>query len=105
MDLSRLLNDFMYRQRRAEVYHGAVVPTLCQETLGGVGGEPGLAVGGLVQLLDELKLVGHLAVVVQRQALRVVLHVLHVLEVELAGHTGRTMNCSERMVGASYICT
>ena len=80
----------MYKYRKAEVqrWGSAVVPTLSQEALGGVGGEPGLAVGGLIQLLDELKLARHLAVVVQRQALRVVLHVLHVLEVELAGRTG-----------------
>lgn len=57
--------------------------TLCQESLVWVGGEPGLAVGWFIQLLNEFKLARHLSVVVNCQRLRAVLHELHIFELEL----------------------
>lgn len=65
-----------------------VKPTLSNKAFVGIRRQPRLAVGGLVGLLDELKLAGDLSVVDEAQFLRLVLHVLHVLEVELGRDKG-----------------
>lgn len=57
--------------------------TLSDKAFGRVGREPGLAVRGLVRLLDKLKLTRDLPVIEEAQCLRLVLHVFHVLKVEL----------------------
>lgn len=65
-----------------------VKPTLSDKAFVGVRRQPRLAVGGLVGLLDELKLAGDLSVVEEAQFLRLVLHVLHILKVELGQNKG-----------------
>lgn len=57
--------------------------TLSNKAFVGVCRQPRLAVGGLVGLLDELKLAGNLSVVDEAQRLSPVLHVFHILKVEL----------------------
>lgn len=73
-------------------------PTLSNKTFGGVCRQPGLAVGGLVGLLDELKLAGHLSVVDEPQRLRLVLHVFHILEVELEQNKSSLNEAEGRLV-------
>lgn len=57
--------------------------TLSDEAFGWVGCEPGLAVRGLIWLLDKLKLTRDLPVIEEPQRLCLVLHELHVFKVEL----------------------
>lgn len=57
--------------------------TLGYKTLGWVGCEPGLAVGWLIQLLYELKLTWYLPIIVKCQSLCLMLHELHIVEMEL----------------------
>lgn len=59
--------------------------TLSKKAFGRVGCEPWFAVCGLIWLLDELKLTRDLAVIEEAQHLRLLLHVFHVLKVELKG--------------------
>lgn len=72
-------------------------PTLSNEAFVGVCRQPRLAVGGLVGLLDELKLAGDLSVVDESQRFRLVLHVFHILEVELEQNK-RSLNESEGQI-------
>lgn len=71
--------------------------TLSDKAFGRVGREPGLAVRGLVRLLDKLKLTRDLPVIEEAQCLCLVLHVFHVLKVELKEegriHEPRGKNC------------
>lgn len=60
-----------------------VLLTLSYKAFGGVGCEPGLAVRGLIRLLDKLKLTRDLPVIEEAQCLCLVLHVSHILKVEL----------------------
>lgn len=71
--------------------------TLSDKTFRGVCRQPGLAVGGLVGLLDELKLAGDLSVVDESQCFCLVLHVFHILEVELEQNT-RSLNEAKRRI-------
>lgn len=57
--------------------------TLSNKAFGGVGCEPGLAVCELIRLWNKLKLTWDLPVIQEAQRLCLVLHELHVLEVEL----------------------
>lgn len=57
--------------------------TLSDEAFGWVGREPGLAVCGLIWLLDKLKLTRDLPVIEEAQRLCLVLHELNVIKVEL----------------------
>lgn len=57
--------------------------TLSNKAFGGVGCEPGLAVCQLIRLRNKLKLTWDLPVIQEAQCLCLVLHELHVLEVEL----------------------
>lgn len=63
--------------------HLRSVPTLSHKALGWVGCEPGLAVGWLIQLLNKLKLTWNLSIIVKGQSLCLMLHELHIVEVEL----------------------
>lgn len=60
-----------------------MILTLSDKAFGGVGCEPGLAVCGLIRLLDKLKLTRDLPVIEEAQCLCLVLHVFHILKVEL----------------------
>lgn len=60
--------------------------TLSNEAFGRVGSEPRLGVCGLIRLLDKLKLTWDLPVIEEAQCLCSVLHIFHVLEVELKEH-------------------
>lgn len=60
-----------------------VIRTLSNETFVGVGCQPKLAVCGLVWLLDKLKLTRNLPIIVEGQCLCLMLHVFHILKVEL----------------------
>lgn len=62
--------------------------TLSNKAFGGVGCEPGLAVRGLIRLLDKLKLTRDLPVIEEAQCLCLVLHVFHVFKVELKEKRG-----------------
>lgn len=66
-----------------------VLLTLSDKAFGGVGCEPGLAVRGLIRLLDKLKLTRDLPVIDDAQCLRLVLHEFHILKVELKEQEGR----------------
>lgn len=57
--------------------------TLSDEAFGRVGCEPRLAVRVLIRLLDELKLTRDLSIIGEAQCHGLVLHVFHVLKVEL----------------------
>lgn len=57
--------------------------TLSNKTFGGVGCEPELAVRELIRLWNKLKLTWDLPVIQEAQRLCLVLHELHVLEMEL----------------------
>lgn len=57
--------------------------TLSNKAFGGVGCEPGLAVCELIRLWNKLKLTWDLPVIQEAQRLCLVLHELHILEVEL----------------------
>lgn len=57
--------------------------TLSNKAFGGVGCEPELAVCELIRLWNKLKLTWDLPVIQKAQRLCLVLHELHVLEVEL----------------------
>lgn len=60
-----------------------MILTLSDKAFRGVGCEPGLAVRGLVRLLDKLKLTRDLPVIEEVQCLCLVLHVFHIQKVEL----------------------
>lgn len=60
-----------------------MIRTLSDKAFVGVSCEPGLAVCGLIRLLDKLKLTGDLSIIEEAQCLCLVLHVFHILEVEL----------------------
>lgn len=64
--------------------------TLRNEAFGRVGCEPGLRVCGLIRLLDKLKLTWDLPIIEKTQGLCLVLHVLHILKVELNGEKKNT---------------
>lgn len=57
--------------------------TLSNEAFVGVSGEPGLAVCGLIWLLDKLKLTWDLPIIEEAQRLCLVLHELHILKIKL----------------------
>lgn len=73
-------------------------PTLSNKAFGRVRCQPRLAVGGLVGLLDELKLTGNLSVVDESQCFCLVLHIFHILEVEL-GQKKRSLNEAKGRIG------
>lgn len=60
-----------------------MIPTLSNKAFVGVGCEPGLAVCMLIRLLDKLKLARDLSIIEEAQSLCLVLHVFHILKVEL----------------------
>ncbi len=61
--------------------------TLSDKAFWWVGCEPGLAVCGLIRLLDKLKLTRDLPVIEEAQRLCLVLHEFYILEVELKENT------------------